>query len=125
MRCHKMTVKGVGVAIDASGAITRSDWKRMDTHAKMYYEQIRKRKTDVIAIVKNTNFTIADINKIKEHIFYNEYNLGDELPSRFDPLYDIAVSWQRLIDGINIKEMDIVLLNHELLEYKLMNEQGM
>ena len=97
----------------------------MDTHAKMYYEQIRKRKSDIESIARNTCFSIEDIRKIKEHIFFNEYDLGDEVPSRFDPLYDIAVSWQRLINGSDIKEMDIILLKHELFEYELMNEQGM
>ena len=109
----------------ASGAIPRHDWGRMDTHGKMYYEQIRKRRTDVESIAKNTGFTMEDIHKVKEHIFINEYDLGDENPTRFDPLYDIAVSWQRLINGADIKEMDLVLLRHELLEHNLMNEQGM
>ena len=45
--------------------------------------------------------------------------------SRFDSSYDMAVSWQRLIEGKNIQEMDVVLLNHELLEHNLMTEQGM
>ena len=36
----------------------------------------------------------------------------------------MAVSWQRLIDGKNIQEMDLVMLNHELMEYELM-KQGM
>jgi len=107
----------------ASGAIPRHDWSRMDAHAKMFYEQVRKRKTDVESISHNTGFAIDDIRKVKEHIFLNEYDLGDESPTRFDPLYDIAVSWQRLIGGSDIREMDIVLLKHELLEYELMNEQ--
>ena len=92
---------------------------------KMYYEQIRKRKSDIESIAKNTCFKIEDIRKIKEHIFFNEYDLGEEAPSRFDPLYDIAVSWQRLINGNDIKDMDIVLLKHELMEYELMTGQGM
>jgi hypothetical protein len=32
----------------------------------------------------------------------------------------MAVSWQRLIDGDNIQEMDLVLLHHELHELRLM-----
>ena len=49
---------------------------------------------------------------------------GFEAPERFTPDYDMAVSWQRLTAGKDIKEMDIVLLNHELMEYELM-KQGM
>ena len=109
----------------ASGAIPRHDWTRMDAHAKMFYEQIRKRKSDIKAIVNNAGFTFDEIRKVKEHIFFNEYDLGDETPTRFDPTYDIAISWQRLIDGRDIKEMDMILINHELMEYNLMNQQGM
>jgi len=32
----------------------------------------------------------------------------------------MAVSWQRLIDGNDIREMDLILLNHELTELRLM-----
>jgi len=109
----------------ASGAIPRHEWTRMDTHARMFYEQIRKRKSDIETIAKNTSFTVEDIQIVKNHLFFNKYDLGEEVTTRFDPLYDIAVSWQRLIDGSNIQEMDIVLLHHELMEYKLMVQCGM
>jgi len=111
----------------ASGAIPRNDLERMNKHAELYYDEIRKRRgnTDIKAISRNTGFKKSWLKKIKNHIFFNEYNLGKKKPSRFDPDYDMAVSWQRLIEGKNIQEMDIVLLNHELMEYKLMNEKGM
>jgi len=57
--------------------------------------------------------------------FFSKYALGEDEPRRFDPDYDIAVSWQRLIEGKNIQEMDRVLLNHELMESRLMNTQGL
>ena len=109
----------------ASGAIPRHDIERMDKHAEQYYEQIRRRSSDVEAIARNTGFSEDDIAKIKSHLFLNEYDLGDATPSKFDPLYDIAISWQRLIDGKNIQEMDLVLLRHELMEHELMNVRGM
>ncbi|MCL2198808.1 MAG: hypothetical protein FWB80_07780 [Defluviitaleaceae bacterium] len=79
----------------ASGAISRSDLARMDSHAEKYYEQIRKRTSDIAAIAKNTGFSVEDIEAIKRHIFIEEHDLGRE-------------------------EMDITLLNHELQELKLM-----
>ena len=106
----------------AGGAIPRDDNERMDAHAEMFYEEIRKRKSDVTAIAKNTGFSAEDIDKIKQHVFIDKHDLGTEELSRFTPDYDMAVSWQRLIDGRNIKEMDIVLLNHELVEARLMSE---
>lgn len=109
----------------ASGAIPRTDLDRMDEHAKRYYEEIRKRKSDVVAIAQNTGFSVEDIDKIKRHVFFNAYALDGKGARRFDPSYDMAVSWQRLIDGKNIQEMDIVMLHHELLEHKIMTEQDM
>ena len=113
-----------GVLMDitgASGAIPRNDFKRMDEHAARYYEEIRHRKTDVAAIAKNTGISVDVVESIKQHIFYMKYDLGEDEDRRFDPSYDMAVSWQRLIDGNNIHEMDIVMLHHESLEYELMS----
>jgi len=104
----------------SGGAIPRSDFNRMDAHAELYYEEIRKRKSDVAAIAANTGFSIEDVERIKNHIFMDEHDLGAEEPLRFTPDYDMAVSWQRLIEGKNIQEMDLVLLNHELFELNLM-----
>jgi len=92
----------------------------MDEHAERYYEEIRHRTTDVVTIAQNTGMTVADIEAIKRHVFINEYDLGEDMVRRFDPSYDMAVSWQRLIDGKDIQKMDITLLRHEILQYKYM-----
>jgi hypothetical protein len=113
----------------ASGAIPRDDseesTKRRNNHAERYYAEIRKRSSDVSSIAKNTGFSIEEIQAVKNHVFYNYYDLGDDDPERFDPDYDMSVSWQRLIEGSNIQEMDLVLLRHELMEYRLMSGQGL
>jgi len=111
------------ISTGASGAIPRNDIARMDAHAKRYYEEIRKRASDVRAIAQNTGLTEEDIMAIKQHIFFNEYALGGKKPARFDPDYDMAVSWQRLIEGKSIQEMDLVMLKHEMMEYQLMSEK--
>lgn len=108
----------------ASGAIPRGDYKRLNSHAKLFYEEVRNRTGDIEEIAKNSKFSEEDIRKIKEHMFFNEYDLGRKVPSKFDPDYDQAVSWQRLTEGKNVQEMDIILLNHELMEYDLMNNRG-
>ena len=109
----------------ARGAIPLDDLSRMDAHAERYYEEIRRRNSDVQAIATNVEgmgFTVQDIQTVKSHIFLNEYVLEGKKPRRFDPDYDMAVSWQRLIDGRDIREMDVILLQHELLEYSLMSQ---
>ena len=109
----------------ASGAIPRNDIARQEAHARLYYDEIRKRSGDIEAISHNSGFAVDEIKKIKGHMFLNRYDLGESEPSYFDPNYDMAVSWQRLIEGKNIQEMDIIMLRHELMEYELMNNQGM
>ena len=106
----------------ATGAIPRDDIERMDKHAELYYEEIRKTNSDIAKIAKNAGFSISDITKIKNHIFFNKYDLGGLEKERFYPNYDMAVSWQRLIDGKNIQEMDMVLLKHEMIESELMEK---
>ena len=104
----------------ASGAIPRDDLSRMDAHAERFYEEIRKRTSDVAAIARNTGIPAGDVARVKQHIFVDTHDLGDEAPERFTPDYDMAISWQRLIEGANIQEMDIVLLRHEMLEQEFM-----
>jgi len=103
-----------------TGALSRNDNKRMDKHAELFYEEVRHRHGDEEKIAKNTGFRIDDIKEIKLHMFFNKYDLGEDEPKRFDPDYDQAVSWQRLVEGKNIQEMDLILLGHELREYNLM-----
>lgn len=101
------------------------DFKRCEEHARKYYEEIRKRTTDISSISKNTGMDEEVIRAVKQHIFVNKYDLGEEQPTSFYPSYDIAVSWQNLIDGKNIEEKDLVLIKHEYYEYNLMKNEAM
>lgn len=94
---------------------------RADIHAERYYESVRHMTTDVDRISKNTGWETKKIQQIKEHIFIKKHHLSDGY-KRFDPDFDMAQSWQRLIDGKNIKPCDILLLNHEFMELTLMKE---
>ena len=93
-----------------------------EEHAERYYGLVRSMKTDCARIAANTDFRVADIQRIKNHVFYNKHELYDGKIGRFDADYEMAQSWQRLIDGHNIQVRDIVLLNHEFLESVLEGE---
>lgn len=111
----------------ASGAISGSlnpDSERAEKHAFQYYEAVRKMKTDCKRIAKNTGFDESEIQQVKDFIFMQKHDLGDGQLRYFYPSYEMAQSWQRLIDGKNIQKHDITLLRHELMEQKLM-KQGM
>lgn len=108
----------------ANGTITKSgllpsESLRAKAHTKLYYEEIRQRKSDVRAIAKNTGFSGELIQAIQNFIFLDEHDLGDEI-RRFDPSYEMAETWRRLIEGKNIQKHDGTLLKHEEMERELM-----
>lgn len=96
--------------------------KEAGKHAVQYYESVRHMSTDTIKISKATHINKDKIDKIKNHIFIQEHDLLSGR-KRFDPSYDMAQSWQRLIDG-NYEEKDLILLKHEYAELRYM-EKGM
>ena len=98
------------------------DSKEAESHAEMYYESVRHMKTDVKRIAKNTGLSEQDITAIKQFLFEEQHDLEENGIRRFFADYDIAQSWQRLIDGKDIQPHDLTLLRHELLERQLMLE---
>lgn len=102
-----------------SGALNPMS-KQAEQHAVLYYESVRHMKTDTLKISKSTGISKEKLDKIKNHVFVNEHELLDG-KRRFDPDYEIAQSWQRLING-DYKEQDIVLLKHEYAELRYMEK---
>lgn len=101
----------------STGARTTAEYLRRDDEAEIYYNNIRNRKNDVERIAENTRMTYDDIVAIKNHVFYNEHIFSNRI-GRYTADYDMAVAWQRLING-SFEDRDILLLNHELLESKV------
>lgn len=111
-----------------SGALSGAHNPQSDQaqeHAEKYYEAVKLMKTDIKHISANTGFSEDDITKIKNHVFIEKHDLGNGELEYFYPNYEMAQSWQRLIDGKNIQKHDITLLNHELLEQRLMKKSWM
>ncbi|MDD1505697.1 hypothetical protein PVA17_23530 [Lysinibacillus sp. CNPSo 3705] len=69
------------------------------------------------AIANNTDFSITRVQRIKDHVFNNSH-IKDHGVGRFDPDYELAQAWQRLIDGKQL-DSDIQLLDHEILNQNL------
>ena len=105
-----------------SGALDSNSDRALE-HAERYYEEVRHFTTDIKRIAKNTGFREQDIERIKKYVFTEEHDLATGR-HRFDPSYDMAVSWQRLMQGKDIRPYDITLLNHEMYELILV-ESGM
>lgn len=80
------------------------------------YQEIRALTDDVQKIAQNVNMSTHKIQRIKNHLFYDEHILRDGI-RRFDPNSDIAAAWDRLYKGDFVKN-DIQLLEHEYFESK-------
>ena len=98
----------------SAGALNPQSREALE-HAIRYYGLVRSMKTDCKRIAANTGFREEDIQRIKNHVFYEEHELDDGL-RRFDADYEMSQSWQRLIDGREIENRDIILLQHEFIE---------
>ena len=116
---HDETIQ---IAGGITGEITDPSFLRALSHAEMYYEEIRKNHSDVQRIAKNTGFTTQQVLMIKNYLFVDAHEL-DGGYRRFDVSFEIAESWRRLaFDPENIKPHDITLLNHELMEMRLVSD---
>ena len=102
-----------------SGAITDPYSFEAQTHAQMYYEEIRHRTDDIEKIAKNTGFTPDQVRLVKKYLFFDEHLLLGKI-KRFDENFHIAESWQRLADMPEyIQQHDKLLIPHELKEMSL------
>jgi uncharacterized protein YukE len=92
------------------------------------YDKIRA-TDDVPAVVETAGrygFSRADIQSIKDHVFYNEHLLDHYPPgemSRFDSSGRMAEAWQRLVSG-DPHPADLDLLAHERYEAQYMESTG-
>lgn len=120
---YNRNMKNSGGIHGAWNSKTDPDEIYRNKHAETYYESVRKRNTknEITKIAQNTGFSQEDILVVYNHIFENKYVLGG-VHKRFDPDYDMAISWERLFSGKNIQEHDLILFKHELMESKLMSQ---
>lgn len=112
--------RGIIKAGAISGALNPYS-KRAEEHAVRYYESVRHMTTDVARIASNTGYSTNEIQRIKNFIFMEKHDLGRGKLEYFDASYEMAQSLQRLIDGKNIQQHDLILLKHEIMENKLVD----
>ena len=99
--------------------ITEPESSAARAHANRYYGLVRSMTTDVKRIAENTGYSEDEIQRIKNHIFMDEHDLGGSKPRRFYPSFEMAQSWQRLIAGTP-EPHDLTMLQHEIFESELM-----
>lgn len=101
------------------------DYTRRYAHAEKYYEARRKNGMNAFVnkIHKNTGYPKKRLESIYKHVFINEYDLDDGY-HRFYPNFEMAQSFQRLLEGKDIQEHDLLMLKHEHLEFAIMKKLG-
>lgn len=94
---------------------------RREKHAERYYAAVRdrNRRAEITAVAASSGISEEEVTEAYEHLFIDKHKL-DGTMRYFDPSYDIAVSWQRLREGKDVKPHDITLIKHEALERGLM-----
>lgn len=99
---------------------------RRNEHAERYYEEIRNRKPQYVIdrLAKTADISKVVAKDVYEHVFVNKHMLGNQW-KRFDPDYDMAESFRRLLEGKDIQSHDIVMIKHEGLELALMKQYNM
>ena len=106
------------------GAVSRArnpNGKAAEEHAIRYYEEIRKRASDVNKIAAATGYEKEEIQAVKNYIFMDKHDLRGEEKELFDPDYMMAESWRRLQEG-KAEPHDLTLIKHELLEKSLVEK---
>lgn len=107
-----------------SGALNPNSVKA-SKHAIRYYESVRKMSTDCEAIAKKTGYELSFVQDVKKNLFMTKYDLGNDELEYFFPDYEIAQSWQRIMDSkMKTQPHDLILLEHEHAEFLYM-QQGM
>lgn len=104
-----------------SGAISDTNSPEARKFAKTEYGSIRKRKVDIKRIAENTGYSEKQIEEIKNYLFIDKHDLDDGESRRFDPSFEIAQSWNRLMRG-NAEKHDLTLIKHEIFEKELIGK---
>ncbi len=149
-RCVKVPAMGPADSPDltddtikASGAVTGRYNDTNDPHldkrdeiATTMYDEFKKaRRSNLVSKISlNTSVDTETVASALTHVFDSKYSLysptayisggPSHVIKHFDPDYDMALSIQRLRIGKAISP-DIIMLKHEALEAKLMDEKGM
>ena len=106
---------------------------RKEKHAYIEYDRIKNSNQEheinkIYENIKNredmNGFTRKDVEIAFNHVFNDIHELDDEV-GLFKPDYDMAQSWNRLINSKEIQEHDIILLKHERLEHDYMYKDGL
>lgn len=100
-----------------------TEYMKQEDIAHHMYTNFKTMKNDISDISISTGWKEADIRQIKNHLFIEKHKFDNGQVKLFDPNYQQAMAWERLIQG-DYNKNDILLLNHELFESNYMKRHG-
>lgn len=115
--------------------ILDKEFIRKEKHAYIVYNTIKNSNIEyqkqkiyknISQIDEMKDFKKEDVDIAFNHVFMTKYELEGKR-KLFDPDFEMAQSWNRLING-KVKEIqphDLILLRHERYEWDLMNKKKM
>lgn len=106
------------------GGILDKTSEEQEKYAKQAYEEIRNKNelSDIEKVSISSGLKKEDIKKVRDHIFIKKHLLDGKL-KRFDESPEIALAWEALEQN-RAKDIDILLLRHELEELTIMENYG-
>lgn len=108
----------------STGGILDKSSDEQEAYAKRAYEEIRKKnaKSDIAKVAKSSGLSKKEVEKVRNHLFFEKHELEKGFV-RFDESAEIANAWEALEQG-RPKELDIMLIKHELEELTIMEKYG-
>lgn len=126
IKALESSIKNCGAKSGALNDTNDPDGKLRQAHADRYYKELRNRDKDYVvkSMSKNLGASEEESRIVFEHVFLNKHDLVKG-HTYFDAEYDMAESFRRIIDGVELQNHDIILFKHELMEANIMKETGM
>jgi hypothetical protein len=95
--------------------ISADEYLKRERWAIDQYASFRTSTSDVTQITSNLGVPEFQVQRVKDHLFFNEHTFRSGEVMRFDPDADIAESWIRLQQGTQTAD-DLKLFKHEYFE---------
>ena len=119
---HKKTVK-IWIGDDRYVVNNPDKWNANELQfdlAEKIYDNIRSSNDDVARIAKNYGWKVENVQKVKDHVFYNTHMLDRHGPEcaeykRFDGNLNQALAWKKMENNL-ASAQDKTWLAHEFAE---------
>lgn len=125
---YKASLDNITIKAGALNDTNDPYFEKRDKHADLFYKAMRNanRAVLVASISKSSGVEMDTVSTAMTHVLDSKYDLWETgTDVNFDPSYDMAQSFARLRSTKAIEPFDEILIRHEALEAKYMDEDGL